>query len=409
MGDALAFLVVLAAALVGATAVGRRLGSATLQRLLIIGVLVRAMGSEVRLLVLEHVYNGVGDAVSYLGYGRIYASSLRDFSLGPLMDPVTGEWWGTHFVRVISGLVIFLVGDHFHAASLVFALFGYAGLVLVGLTFRHSFGELRGGNYLAWLIYWPSLWYWPSSIGKDTLMLLGLGLFTYGYASRSQIRWTVVAVGAALTTCIRPHITMSLVAALALSEWFGRGRGKGASGLQLLVVMVVAFAAFYVSLSLFGLGGADLEGIQEEFEMYAERTRKGGSQIAAVSGPLAVPMALVNVLLRPFPWEAHHVLAFASGLEMWGVWTFVYINRKHLATELAHWRTIRLLPFALFATLLISLIYGLAFANMGIIARQRIIILPFVFIPLALRGARDRAPSRSPNPSTESLRAEVAA
>lgn len=395
MFDAALFVALLCLGCLVAHTVGRRLADPRLGRLLVLGVLMRALGSEVRIAVLEYAYNGVGDARGYLGWGSRFRDLMLNLEWEPLFNPYNSSWWGTHFIRIVSGLLQIVLGANFHTLTLAFSFFGYAGLVLIAISFLRHFGRRQGYEYLFWLVLWPSLWYWPSSIGKDSLMLLAIGLTTYGYSAYSRPKWLPIVVGCCLAMCIRPHITIAFAAAMALGEWVGRRR---TSNLRVLAVLVVAGIAAVLSLSLFGLGAADIEGIEEEFERYASRTRRGGSQIEAVSGPLAIPMALVNVLLRPFPWEAHHMLALASGLEMWGIWLFLAANRAKIIPALSLWKRSRFLRFGLFVTLLISLLYGLAFANMGIIVRQRVVILPFLFVILAFRGGQEPSPDETALP-----------
>ena len=66
-------------------------------------------------------------------------------------------------------------------------------------------------RYAALCALAPSLVYWPSSIGKEALMILGIGIATFGIAkffSTGAVLWPLVMTAAALafTGAIRPHI-----------------------------------------------------------------------------------------------------------------------------------------------------------------------------------------------------------
>ena len=65
-----------------------------------------------------------------------------------------------------------------------FGLLSFGGLVAYALAYRRSFPGVPYGAYWAWVFLLPSLWFWPSSIGKEAYDALGLGLATLGFAGK---------------------------------------------------------------------------------------------------------------------------------------------------------------------------------------------------------------------------------
>lgn len=372
---------------------GQRQSPSKIAGILMLGILLRIVGSSLRLAVMEEVYSGVGDAKMYIAYGKLYADRLQnlDVSFAFGADSPTGRWWGTQFVKSVTGFVVFFTGDSIRAAFLVFALLSFLGLVLAAKAVREVAGPDAELTYARWVWLWPSLWFWPCSVGKEALMLLAAGLVARGYVGTAgRSHWATLASGLAIAASIRPHVAAVIACAVLFAEMTRPGRmltPRRLAGLALAGVI----AAFSVNAGLdqLGLGDADLEGIQEQFEFRSGQTAQGGSQITRISGPAAVPMAFATILLRPFPWEARGAAALSSA-EISLFWLLVVLRRRALREALAEWRSDAFMRLAAPLVGGVSLLYGLAFANLGIIARQRAIVLPFLLLLLVARAQRQR-------------------
>lgn len=378
------FALVLVVALAIAAAVYPRLPPA-LRNIFLIGLGLRIVGSTARYEVLYRVYHGVGDATGYFGHGRAYAEALRqlDFSIFDPLQWHAGNWWGTQFVRYVSGFVLSVTGPSLRAEFLAFSLLAFAGLCLFGLAFARAYPYLPVHRYLAWIWLWPSLWFWPSSVGKDALLLLAFGFVAAGWVGRrGRPSWLLLAAGMALTTAIRPHMAALVAVAIGTAQWMQplRGRTLGA-WVRTVVVAVGALFLVSIALSQLGLGEADLEGIQEFAQVRSQQTLRGGSAIATPGGGVtAIPMAFINVLARPFLWEAHNGPALIAALESTVLWVVVLVRRRRVWGALRHWRSDRFARLALPLAGAYVLLIGLVFGNLGIIARQRVAVFPFLFL-----------------------------
>jgi hypothetical protein len=176
---------------------------------------------------------------------------------------------------------------------------------------------------------------------------------------------------------------VAAVLALATVAGFWIGSWRKLTPRRLLeaaAALAVAIVAFFGMREQFGFE-ADLEGVMEFVETTQERTLKGGSSIGTLpSGPMAVPVAFVNLWMRPFPWEAHNATALFASLEILALWYLVWRNRRHVRWMARNWWKHRLLRFALPLIVVYTLMLGLTFANLGIIARQRAPLFLFVFL-----------------------------
>lgn len=376
----LTFLLVAVVALVAGSVISSRMTDANLRRLVTYGICARILGSFARYQVMEVAYSGVGDAKMYFEYGKLLAASITSFDFGFLVDGPdgTGRLYGTSFIEIVTSVAALFVGDSLPAAFLVFSLVSFSGLVLCVLAFREAF-EKSPATYAAWVWLLPSLWFWPSSVGKEALMIPALGLVLWGYVGKHGApRWVALGLGVALAAAIRPHVGAVFGFSVAVGEMLRRGGKKRARRwLNIAVSAVLVIMTIRFGISEMGLGDADLEGLEEQFQFRAGHTEQGGSRIERASGLTAIPFAFVNILFRPFPWEAKGISAF-SAAELWLFWAVVFRRRKDIRRGLADWRQNRFFVVAAPFAIAMTLLYGLAFANLGIIARQRVVLLPLL-------------------------------
>jgi len=371
---------------------------AAVRRLIAAGVLLHLAGSVLRMSLMV-VWYGRGDFLAYYADGLDIAESLRRFDTGPFF--ASPESWGTAFVQRVSGLVLFVVGPSIRAEFAIFAMFGTQGLILMAVSGARAFRGASARRIFLLLLAWPSLVFWPSSIGKEALMLLSVGLLVYGWwGDGRQVKWAPLAGGIGLAMFIRPHIALMFGIAVGVAEWLAPFRRMTAGRLARGVVLLAA-AIFVGALSLRQLGiEANQEAIQTFIADRSARTAQGGSAFSSPSGAIAVPLAFVNVLGRPFLWEAHNALAILSSLEVVFFWALLWRRRADVRLMVRHWRENRLLLLLVPLTAVLILFYGALVSNMGILARQRVVVLPLMFlIAEAAPSFRRRSGTDRPGPS----------
>jgi hypothetical protein len=259
------------------------------------------------------------------------------------------------------------------------------------------------------ILFTPTIVYWPSSIGKEALMFFFIGPVAYGVArllSEFRLRWGIpIVIGMLGATAVRAHIALLLASGLVLALVLVKSPAvKARFGKRLVLLSaaaVVVVAAIYATSQRFGLdlsAGISGDALTEEVDPFlsdlSERTDTGGSAVegTVISGPADIPEALIRVLFRPLPWEATNVQTLIAALEG-GLLLALFVAR--LPWILSSLVRLRQRPYALFA-----LIYtgGFVFAfsamlNLGILARQRSQVMPFllvILVDLGLPGRKRR-------------------
>jgi hypothetical protein len=363
------------------------------------------VGLVARFAATYYRFDNASDAFVYHNVGRSLAREFRQLNFG--VD--TGrDIPGTGSVRYLSGLVSIFTGTSMFAEFLVFTCIAFLGLLMFYVAFATALpnGDRRRYAYLVFL--WPSLVVWPSSIGKESTILFGLGLAALGTARLYTHRrggFVLLLLGLTAVLLVRPHVALLLFIGVGTGYLFVRStRGSVVlSGTKMIAIAVLVIGgSVLVSqtadfLNLENLGTEEVEAAQARTQ---EQTRQGGGSFDPITAdnPVRYPVALVSVLIRPLPFEARTAEAYATSAEGLLLVALVAVSWKRIV------RLPRLLfsePYVAFA-LTCVLVFGFAFSaigNFGILARQRAQVLPFLFVLLAL-------PARSvtPDPDEEPQR-----
>lgn len=390
--------------------ISRRMDDPLLFWILLGALGAKFFGSLIRFIVVYYAYDGSGDSAAYhddaVGLLAAWRKGVFDSELINLeMRPAT-----TRRIAYLTGGTYVVTGPSVFAGFFFFSWLGYIGVVMCWRAVCQSVKDVDPRRAAIILLFYPSLLFWPASIGKDAVMLFLIGFTAYGSAlllgapvKPRGLVWFLVGIGGMLL--IRPHIglmaVLALLIALALSAIAGSGAGHAVSTsarvgriAAVLVLIVAASMASTQVTKAFNIGDGGEGGAEDALQETLDRTTTGGSAFepVAVSTPFEIPLALVSVLFRPFPWEASGFATLIAAVEaalLLGLCAYNW--RRIWAWPRVAWRN----PYLLFA-----MIYCLAFvigfsyiANFGILARQRTQMLP-LFLPVLLVSAV--AGSRAP-------------
>lgn len=360
-------------------------------RLLRTALWVKLLGLVARYIVIYYVY-GSGDSVGYDQEGARFAAAFRRGDFGADLGH-GGE--GTVFVQKLTGVIYTFVGPSRILGFIVFAWMGFVAVYLFYRAFRIAFPAGDGYRYAKLLFFLPSLVYWPSSIGKDAWMAFGLGLAAYGMArllARRHGAFVFITAGAWALVSVRPHVAILLTIGLIVGYVLRRtrpGLGTLSKAVGLVVVVAIAIIVAGRFQATFKLEDLTSESAETVLEGTAERTSMGGSEFSArpVRTPLDLPLATVTVLFRPLPFEVRNAQMAVAALE--GVILLVLFFRSGSRLRRVH-REILSTPYVA-AAVSYTLAFIVAFSsigNFGILVRQRVQVLPFLLVLLAIPPAR---------------------
>ena len=353
-----------------------------------VGLVLKMVGSFARYFTVFVLYNGVGDAAGFNNQAALYHQFWRH---GQFIWETTGKL-GTRNLEIVTTAVYTIIGPAPLAGFLVFASFAFWGAYFCYRGFRVAVPDGQHRVYAALLLLMPSLLFWPSSIGKESWLLLWVGVFALGVAKffRAEVAaLPLILLGTAGTVIIRPHLTVLLVASVLGAQAFRpvQDQAMGVLRKAMGILALVAATVLLVSQAADSLGIDDLSArsLADSIDWASGQTQQGGSSFTPVplSNPLGVPAAIITILFRPFVWEANGptmLLQSAEGLVLILLFVSQHARLRRLPLML------RTNPFVTF-TVLYAVAFTLAFAgfgNFGILARQRTLMLPFALVMLAL-------------------------
>jgi hypothetical protein len=356
------------------------------RNLLMAGLVLRLVGGQLYLLIGEVVYGGTADYWYYFHHGAWYAKALwagtPEASGSYWLE--LGVWWGTPFTIRTSGVLIAALNPSIYGAFLAFSLIGYVGILAFAVAFRRAFPAAPAYRYLQWLVLFPSLWYWPAALGKDALMLAGIGVAVLGFVGwRGRPNWLALAAGTALVFVVRPPIAVVLLLAFGAGYWLALMRYTTAPRLvQGIVIATVGFGVLLAAAYTMGLSITNTS----ELSDYLVGTKSGaagagGSSIAVDEEDILNPVeGAVSVLARPFLWEARSATALFAACEIMAVWILAWIERHRISNFIRLYRGHPVFWMATIFIVVYAITLGMAAGNLGIIARQRVHLFPLLFM-----------------------------
>lgn len=344
------------------------------------------------------------DAYGYRSEGLRLAGFYRNLDFAA---PTLGKVPGTGGLNAIAGGVHVLVADDFFGSFLLMTWLGFLGCWFLYRAFEISVGDGDHYRYARLVLLWPSMCFWPSSLGKDAWMVFTIGITAYGAARILQRMfggYTLMGLGLFGASFVRPHLALLMLVAFVMALIVGRRHSLRetvtpslvAKLMGLALVLVIGSVLVTRTQRILDIEDFNATSIESASTYFSEKSAVGESTFAAPNprSPTGFLEATVTVLFRPFPTEARgseQILTAAEGL-------FLAILTA------ASWRRLLTIPRRLRAQpyLMLSLAYVLLWilafgviANFGILARQRTQMLPFYFALVSVAAVVAK-PERAP-------------
>lgn len=373
-----------------------------LRGILALGFALRCIGAYLR-------STAPVDALVYHREGSRIADNLRslDFFVATGRD-VPGTGW----VRYVSGLTHAFFLDDMFATFMIFTFLAFMGTYWCYRAFVRAVPQGDHRRYALLVFLWPSLVYWPSSIGKEAWMIFGLGIAAAGVSrvlsGSTTAGLVITALGLLTLSMVRPHIALMVVIGLGVALLARPGKASavrtaGRVGAVVLLLVggsiIAGRTSEVLKLDDDGAASSSVLDVADAFAVTQERTEQGNAAFTppVVRGPADYPYAFVSVWFRPFPWEARSAGGDSASTQL----VSAAENLAFLALIALSWRRLRQLPRALLrvpyvtfaATYVVVFVYAFSvIANFGILARQRTqgILLFFVLLCLPVAATATR-------------------
>lgn len=398
-GGAVAFMAILATMMFGGIAWAMRTSddASWMPRWVVLAFLAKLAGTAARYWMVA-VFYGAGDSYRYYQAGTELALQWRATGVPAL----TGQGaFGTQVVEMITGGMFAVFTPDLLGGFLMFSILSFFGQLFLYAAFRRWAEPHQLKPYALLIFLLPTYVFWPSSIGKDALVIFALGGAAY-FASRTlesfEIRWLPGMVAfLGLLGMIRIHVAGLVVAGLVGAGLLAKlppNVDPIARVRRLVFVGVgVAAAAGVITLfpDIFGVAITGEESLDAFTADVVRRTSESGTVASGgpVTGPADIPGAIALVLFRPFAFEATEIQHYFAAVETTVV---LGLFLWKLPAMWRNWRSWRSNGYAVFSTIYI-VGFAIAFSvvrNLGIIARQRGQVLAFFLCLVVVLGWEEK-------------------
>jgi len=289
---------------------------------------------------------------------------------------------GTNFIIYLAYPFVQL-GCSYFSMMLLFSWMGYLGFLYAYVFFRENIGVSVKvfGKYdlLTLLLFLPNMHFWSASLGKGSVIFMGLMMMAYAVKSPTK-RVLPLLVGAFFVYMVRSHMLLFVIVGVIFGVFFGKDQKLGKGAKVLLILAGIAFLSFGLKTVL---GVAQLEGsenVVEDFQQFSNtralELSKSGSGLDMSSYPL--PLKLFTFWFRPLFVDSPGALGLFSSFE-----NLIYLLLFAKIVNKRFWRFFKKAPYMVkmggLTFLLTSVAMTFVMSNLGIIMRQKAQVMYFGF------------------------------
>lgn len=315
----------------------------------------------------------------------LYSTSKRSDSLQYYQKTLFSSSWleflgtGTDFIRFLTYPFSHYLHLSFPAISLIFSFLGFQGMVFYYLTAIENIFGLKNIYFnltiLELLFLLPNCHFWSSSLGKGSVMILGIALIMFALSNFKK-RYLLFVFSLLLVLAIRPHIVFILLICLVICVIV-------ASNIKILnkiliasvLIIVVVFISGFVSTFI----KSDFTSIFiENSTIYNKAKQLSTSNSGYDINHYNQLFRLITFLFRPLFVDSPNILGTITSLEnVIGIFLFLHLFYMLLKSSIK-WNNFMLFSFIFFfvSSLMLAQVCG----NLGIAIRQKAQIMPLFFM-----------------------------
>jgi hypothetical protein len=338
------------------------------QLILMGGVFWKIVASCIITYIVIHKYD-FGDLPTYY-------TLARDISFAKHFDYLSYAW-GSYIPALLNSFIFEILPPSIYGLAVFSGISAYSYNLFLLKSFQHYLNPVGYRSAMIVLMFLPALSLQSGYIGKETYILPALG-YIFLALSRCKVNLLGIAVAIFFILLIRPYQGAILIFSVAAAFLLAAPIRK--LPLVLAVIAVAFFGVFLVAggsflLYLDKISNYGLQGFLTE-------SYHGGNLILS---PFPQPFTFLQNF-RPFPWEAHNVLALAQSVENLAVLVF-FVLAIRLFLHKHRNRVMRPLDikqkrFLLFASIycLVNLVLFSYSSNIGDLSRRHVYYFPVIIL-----------------------------
>ncbi|WP_304986255.1 hypothetical protein [Flavobacterium rivulicola] len=304
--------------------------------------------------------------------------------------------WGVFFVEYPF---LKYLDFNYEMLMLLFSWFGFVGFVYAYLFFAENIKEkiIVFGKYdlLKLLLFLPNMHFWSASIGKGSMIFMGIMMFIYAVQFPKK-RLIALALGSFFIFSIRSHVMFFIIIGVLFGIFFGSDKKltKGTKVFLIFSGMLFIYLAWSSILSVANLEQSD--DLVNDFNEFAYARSEGLSEKAGSGldmSKYSLPVKLFTFWFRPLFIDVPSSMGIFSSLEnLLYLLLFLKICNKSFV------RFIKKAPSVVKMSAMIFVLTSFAMtfimSNLGIIMRQKAQVMYFAFFVIYYFLAYEKARKR---------------
>jgi hypothetical protein len=288
---------------------------------------------------------------------------------------------GTPMMYIVNYFPSKVLDLSIFTGTMIYAFLGFLGIyffyrIVIDLIPYNS--RFFGFLIFPLLFFLPSLHFWGSGTGKDTLLFLSIGMFAFSLMKMKR-RILLLLAGGIIALLIRPHVFIILLASagcafLTTTRIKGYKRVFSFMILSTMIILILPKVLEYVNLE-----GNSLE---EAFNRLDEQASNlSGDEVGSSIDIQSYPFYLkvLTFLYRPLFFDYNGLFSLVTSFEnllLLLLTIKVLLNKPVQAFKQAPLVIKMLLLFLIFGTL----IFAFSLSNLGIILRMKNMFVPGLLI-----------------------------
>ena len=315
-----------------------------------------------------YVTKNNGDAFRYWFIGQ----NLSEKSWLSFFQP------GTDIIKFITFPLVKFLHLPFWSGFVFFSLFSFIGFyklwqIIISLTKKNETAFFTGVG----LLLLPNLHLWTSFIGKESLLFVALVVMTEKILNRNI--QSKVFVGSFLVIAfIRPHVAIILLLSLLIA-YLWKGGLSAKVKLYVVGISSLVFLGLFLMLKKIAfIGSHPWDRILHIYAYHIKALKRTDAYVPL--DEYSLPYKIFTFYYRPLPFEKtgwlYQFWSFENLILLMLSCAIIYLMVRHF--KKIKWDLFGI--FTIFAVLLLALMYVYGYANYGLIARTKMMVMPFFYI-----------------------------
>ncbi len=353
---------------------------------------------DIKLMNVLFLYHLLFGAAYYV-YTLTNASDSKKYYIWP--QEIGKEWLNflgteTTFINFLSYPFINGLGFSYEMMMLLFTWIGFLGFVYAYLFFKENIPlnvkVFKRLDLLTLILFLPNMHFWTASLGKGAPIFFGLMLFAYAI-SRPEKRWIGLLISSLLVFAIRPHIFLLLAGGAFVGVITGAGCITWKTRLTICSGIIMGlFLLQGPILSVVNLDGST--NLVADF-LHFTSSRAASLDDAGSGVDLAqysLPQKIFTFWFRPLFFDAPGILGIIVSIEnLIYILLFIKLFKRNFFKLLKSAPANVKMSLALFLTTSFAMTFVMS--NLGIMIRQKTMVMYFLFFVIYYYLAQEKNPA----------------